>query len=92
MAETEGVSMFQGALGNIFQIAGYVLAGLSLLDVLRRPRAPFDIVGRGSRNVWIFTTLASAYAAKLQGFAGFIGVFACILYLFDLRPKLDEAH
>jgi hypothetical protein len=84
--------MFQGALGNIFQIAGFVLAALSLVDVLRRPSAPFDIVGRGSRNVWIFTTLACAYAAKLEGIAGFIGVFACILYLLDLRPKLDAAH
>lgn len=82
--------MFQGTLGNVFQIAGYILAALSFVDVLRRPSAPFDIVGRGSRNVWIFTALACAYAAKLEGIAGFVGVFTCILYLLDLRPKLDE--
>ena len=84
--------MFQGALGQIIQIAGYALAALCLLDVLRRPSAPFDVVGRGSRNVWIFTSLACGYAAKMQGFAGFVGVFTCILYLFDLRPQLNEVQ
>jgi 4-amino-4-deoxy-L-arabinose transferase-like glycosyltransferase len=82
--------MFQGALGNIFQVAGYVLAALSFIDVLRRSRAPFDVVGRGSRNVWIITCLGCAYAAYMKGPAGFIAVLACILYLLDLRPKLDE--
>jgi hypothetical protein len=82
--------MFQGALGNIFQVAGYVLAALSFIDVLRRARAPFDVVGRGSRNVWLFTCVACAYAANLGGIAGFVGVFTCILYLLDLRTKLDE--
>ena len=84
--------MFQGTLGNVFQIAGYILDAISFIDVLRRSSAPFNEVGRGSRNVWLFTTLACAYAAKLEGFAGFIGVFSCILYLLDLRPKLDEVH
>lgn len=84
--------MLHGTLGNIFQIAGYILAAISFIDVLRRSSAPFDVVGRGSRNVWLFTTLACAYAAKMEGPAGFIGVFTCILYLLDLRPKLDEAN
>ena len=84
--------MFQGALGSMFQVVGYALAAYSFIDVLKRQSAPFDIVGQGSRNVWIFTALASGYAAWLQGFLSFIGVLACILYLLDLRPKLDSTH
>lgn len=83
--------MFHGTLGNAFQVIGFVLAAISLLDVLRRSKASFDVVGRGSRNVWIFTTGACFYAAVIQGIAGFIGVFTCIMYLLDLRPKLEIA-
>ena len=84
--------MFQGTLGNAFQVVGFVLAAISLLDVLRRGKAPFDVVGRGSRNVWIFTSCACIYAAAIQGVAGFVGVFTCIMYLLDLRPKLQIAQ
>ena len=83
--------MFHGTLGSAFQVIGFVLAAISLLDVLRRGKAPFEIVGRGSRNVWIFTACACIYAAAIQGIAGFVGVFTCIMYLLDLRPKLEIA-
>ena len=79
-------------LGNVFQVVGFALAAYSFVDVLKRPGAPFDIVGQGSRNVWIFTTLARGYAAWIQGIPSFIGVLACILYLLDLRPKLDSTR
>jgi len=84
--------VFHGVLGSIFQVIGVALAAYSFIDVVKRPRGPFDVVGQGSRNVWIFTTIASAYAAWIQGFPSFIGVLACILYLLDLRPKLDSTH
>jgi hypothetical protein len=84
--------VIQGTLGNAFQVIGFVLAVLSLFDVLRRRKAPFDVVGRGSRNVWIFTACACIYAAAIQGIAGFVGVFTCIMYLLDLRPKLQIAQ
>jgi ABC-type Fe3+-siderophore transport system permease subunit len=81
--------MFANFFYEGFIVVGLVLAGWSILDVLRRPSAPFDVIGRGSRSVWIFTTFASAYAIWMHGFASFIGFLACVLYLFDLRPKLD---
>jgi hypothetical protein len=81
--------MFANFFYGAFTVVGMVLAGWSILDVLRRPSAPFDVIGRGSRSVWIFTTFASAYAIWMQSFPSYIGMLACILYLFDLRPKLD---
>ena len=84
--------MIQGTLGTAFQVVGFVLAVVSLFDVLRRGKAPFDVVGHGSRNVWIFTACACIYAAVIQGIAGFVGVFTCIMYLLDLRPKLQIAQ
>jgi Protein of unknown function (DUF2516) len=81
-----GSGYFYGAV----EILGYFLVLWSLYDIVRRPAKQFAVVGRGSKNVWIFTAVASAYGLWIQGFAGFVALLACVLYLFDLRPKLSS--
>jgi hypothetical protein len=72
------------------EILGYFLVCWSLYDIVRRPAKQFAVVGQGSKNVWIFTSIAAAYGLWLHGFAGFVATLACVLYLFDLRPKLNS--
>jgi len=81
-----GSSYFSGAV----EVLGFCLVLWSLYDIVRRPAKQFTLVGRGSKNIWIFTAVASAYALSIHGLASFVALLACVLYLFDLRPKLDS--
>lgn len=73
-----------------------VFLGISLfalVDVLRRPAEAFPYVDRQSKVAWgIFTGISAAviFLFGAVNFLGIIGVIVTMIYLVDVRPKVQE--
>ena len=92
--------MFGDLLGNvqgIVVIALWVillpLKGFAFIDCLRAPTQVFPAVGRQSKILWLVLTglalltgLAPALTLNIFGIAG---VVIALIYLFDIRPKIQ---
>jgi len=63
-------------------------------DCVRRPAQAFAAVGRQSKPLWLVLTGISALAGLIfqdpLGLFGIAGLVASLVYLFDVRPRIQE--
>ncbi|CAB4887986.1 MAG: DUF2516 family protein [Actinobacteria bacterium] len=63
-------------------------------DCVRRPAQAFAAVGRQSKPLWLVLTGISALAGLIfqdpLGLLGIAGLVASLVYLFDVRPRIQE--
>ncbi len=63
-------------------------------DCVRRPAQAFAAVGRQSKPLWLTLTGISALAGLIfqdpLGLFGIAGLVASLIYLFDVRPRIQE--
>ena len=71
-----------------------VLKGFALVDCVRRPAAAFPAIGRQTKPLWLILTALAALTGLLPGqtldLLGIAGVVVALVYLFDVRPRLQE--
>ena len=71
-----------------------VFAGaVAFFDSFRRPAQAFDIVGRGSRTVWLVGLALGTFVAFWWGMLsmfGLISTIAIIVYHVDQKVRLNE--
>lgn len=83
---------------NIVIVVLWVLfLGLKIyafVDCVRRPAQAFTAVGRQSKPLWLILTGISALAGLIfqdpLGLFGIAGLVASLVYLFDVRPRIQE--
>ena len=85
-------------------LQGYVVTALWLLmlavklwafiDCLRWPTAAFPAVSRQTKVLWLILTAIALLVGFLPGstlgFLGIAGTVVALVYLFDVRPRLQE--
>lgn len=77
---------------------GLVVEAYALYDCVKRPKAIFEITSNQTKAIWI-AILAVAIAISLVSFGSFhslgilniIGVSASLVYLFRVKPAIDQA-
>ena len=66
----------------------------AFVDCVRRPAQAFAAVGRQSKSLWLILTGISALAGLIfqdpLGLFGIAGLVASLVYLFDVRPRIQE--
>ncbi|WP_308016364.1 DUF2516 family protein [Cellulosimicrobium marinum] len=84
----------------IFLLLTLVVFGVqlfALVDALRRPASAFTAEGKLTKPIWLAILGAAAVLGFLSlplggpnlGFLGLIAVVAAIVYLVDVRPRLQ---
>ncbi|GAB3129782.1 hypothetical protein GCM10027289_13040 [Tsukamurella serpentis] len=69
-------------------------AAFALVHALRAPAQAFTAAGKWQKNYWAITLIGCALLA-LAGLGGMglvIGAVGVLVYLLDVRPKLDEVR
>lgn len=89
----EFLSYGQNIIVLILTIIGGAAAVLALVHAaVQRPDA-FPAVDRQSKVIWVSILLAASLFIGffgLLGFLGIIGIVAVLIYLVDVRPRLDS--
>lgn len=71
-----------------------VLKGYALVDCVRRPAQAFPAVGRQSKPLWLILTGLALLFGLLPGatldLLGIAGAVIALVYLFDVRPRLQD--
>ena len=71
-----------------------VLKVYAFVDCVRPPAQAFAAVGRQSKPLWLILTGISALAGLIfqdpLGLFGIAGLVASLVYLFDVRPRIQE--
>ena len=89
--------MFGAVNELVVLVLWIVLLGVKIvafLDCVRRPAAAFHAVGRQSKALWLILTGVSLLVGLLPGqtldLLGLAGTVVALIYLFDVRPRLQE--
>ena len=89
--------MFGAVNELVILVLWIVLLGVKIVafvDCVRRPAAGFAAVGRQSKALWLILTGVSLLVGLLPGqtldLLGLAGTVVALLYLFDVRPRLQE--
>lgn len=90
MLETLIFGSFNGLLGLV-SIAIFGLKLFALIDAAARPQAAWRAAVTQTKTMWV-AILAVALLLGGIGFLGVIALVATILYLVDVRPKLQEVQ
>jgi hypothetical protein len=81
---------FHGLLALV-SVAIFALKLFALIDAAVRPQAAWRAAVSQSKNMWL-AILAVALLLGGIGLLGVIALVATILYLVDVRPKLQEVQ
>lgn len=89
--------MFGAVEGLVVLVLWVVLLavkGFAFIDCVRRPAAAFPAVGRQSKALWLILTgvalLLGLMPSQTLDLLGLAGTVAALVYLFDIRPRLQE--
>jgi len=70
------------------------VSGYAFVDALRRPAQAYAYVGRRPKNFWLLITGIAAGAqfvlASPTNFIALIALVASLVYLFGIRPELQQ--
>ncbi len=92
--------MFGNLLGNVQGVVVLVLwvvllglKGFAFIDCLRAPTQVFPAVGRQSKILWLVLTGLALLTGLLPNLTlslfGIAGAVVALIYLFDIRPKIQ---
>ena len=68
-------------------------AAIAFFDATRRPAQAFEIIGRGSRAIWMIGLALGSVIVFFIGMLslpGLVATVATIVYHVDQKPKLNE--
>jgi predicted PurR-regulated permease PerM len=68
-------------------------AAIAFFDATRRPAQAFEIIGRGSRAIWMIGLALGSVIVFFIGMLslpGIVATVATIVYHVDQKPKLNE--
>lgn len=86
---------FQNLVAMVLGVGVLALSLWALVDCARRPAQGFPYIERKSKTLWLVLTGIGAAVAILVvadplNIFGIASVVVSLIYLFDLRPKLDQ--
>jgi hypothetical protein len=97
MSDLLGGDLFGSVQFLVTWILWAVFLGLkafAFIDCLRRPKAAFPAIDRKSKTLWVVLTAVALLTALLVGqtlgIIGLAGVVIALIYLFDVRPKIQD--
>lgn len=83
----------QGLVLYALWIILLVVKVYALIDCVRRPSQAFPAVGRKSKVLWLVLTVVAALVGLMPdstlGMFGIAGTVIALVYLFDVRPKIQ---
>ena len=83
----------QGVVVLVLWVVMLGLKGFALVDCLRAPTQVFPAVGRQSKILWLVLTGLALLAGLLPNLTlslfGIAGAVVALIYLFDIRPKIQ---
>lgn len=76
----------------VITVALLATGGFCLFHALRAPADAFTAAGKWQKNYWVITLVASILLvlAGLNYMGTVIGAVGILVYLLDVKPKLDE--
>ncbi len=87
-------------MSEIFSFAAFAAnlfvtfaAAIAFFDATRRPPQAFDVIGRGTKLVWLVGMGAATFIVFWFGMLSLLGIVstvATIVYHVDQKPKLNE--
>lgn len=84
----------EGAVVLVLWAVLLVVKGFAFIDCVRRSAAAFPAVGRQTKPLWLILTGLALLLGLLPGqtldLLGLAGTVAALVYLFDVRPRLQE--
>ena len=86
---------FQSLVGLVLGVLVLGLGAWAFFDCLRRPANVFPYIERKSKTLWLILTGIGAGLGVLivsdpMNIFGIASVVISLVYLFDLRPKIEQ--
>lgn len=84
---------FQVGITMIIYVVFAVLKIWAFVDCLRQRKDAFPAVNRQTKTLWLVLTGISALTGLVidpLGIIGIAGVVVALIYLFEIKPKIQE--
>ncbi len=77
---------------GLLNLAVLGLAIFGFMDAIRRSDSEFEFIGKGQKTAWLVGLAIAGvivYSSGVLSFFGLLATVAIIVYMVDIRPKLN---